>query len=68
MSLADNSLVKDFFPIWFAWYRTLKIPEALRAGKPRTAVLPIGGKKYRAAAMMLLFPRNTISTHCKTNS
>ena len=57
MSLADNGLVKDFFPIWFAWYRTLKIPEALRAGKPRTAVLPIGGKKYRAAAMMLLFPR-----------
>ena len=57
MSPPKNSLVKDFFPIWFSWYGTLKIPERHRAGKPRTAVLPIGGKKYRAAAMMLLFPR-----------
>jgi hypothetical protein len=57
MSYTKNSLVKDFFPIWFFWYRTLKIPESQRAGKPRKAVLPIGGKKYQAAAMMLLFPR-----------
>ena len=54
---SKNSLIKEFFPIWFSWYRTLEIPESERAGKPRNAVLPIGGKKYRAAAMMLLFPR-----------
>ena len=57
MNNSKNSLVKDFFPIWFSWYRNLEIPEPERAGKPRDAVLPIGGKKYRAAAMMLLFPR-----------
>ena len=57
MNNPKNSLVKDFFPIWFSWYRNLEIPEPERAGKPRNAVLPIGGKKYRAAAMMLLFPR-----------
>ena len=57
MNNSRNSLVKDFFPIWFSWYRKLKIPEPQRAGKPRKAVLPIGGKKFQAAAMMLLFPR-----------
>jgi hypothetical protein len=57
MNNPKNSLVKDFFPIWFSWYQKLEIPEPQRAGKPRNAVLPIGGKKYRAAAMMLLFPR-----------
>ena len=57
MNNSKNSLVKDFFPIWFSWYRKLKIPEPQRAGKPRKAVLPIGGKKFQAAAMMLLFPR-----------
>jgi hypothetical protein len=54
---SKNSLLKDFFPIWFSWYRRLDIPKPERAGKPRDAVLQIGGKKYRAAAMMLLFPR-----------
>ena len=57
MKNPKNNLVKDFFPFWFSWYRTLKIPEPQRAGKPRNAVLPIGGKKFQAAAMMLLFPR-----------
>ena len=57
MKKTRNRLIKDFFPIWFSWYRKLKIPESERAGKPRKAVLPIGGKKYEAAAMMLLFPR-----------
>jgi hypothetical protein len=57
MNNSPKSLVKDFFPIWFSWYRKLEIPEPSRAGKPRSEVLPIGGKKYRAAAMMLLFPR-----------
>ena len=51
------SLIKDFFPIWFSWYRSLIIPEPQRVGKPRAAVIPIGGKKYQAAVMMLLFPR-----------
>ncbi|MEE9118730.1 MAG: hypothetical protein V3U02_09105 [Calditrichia bacterium] len=57
MNNSKNSLLKDFFPIWFSWYRESEIPEPQRAGKPRDAVLPIAGKKYRAAAMMLLFPR-----------
>ena len=57
MKNSKNSLIKDFFPIWFSWYQKLEIPESQRAGKPRAAVLPIGGKKYRATAMMLLFPR-----------
>jgi hypothetical protein len=57
MNNPKSSLVKDFFPIWFSWYCSLEIPEPERTGKPRKAVLPIGGKKYRAAAMMLLFPR-----------
>jgi len=57
MKNSSKSLLKDFFPIWFSWYRELNIPKTQRAGKPRKAVLPIGGKKYRVAALMLLFPR-----------
>jgi hypothetical protein len=57
MNIPKNTFLNDFFPIWFSWYSRLEIPEPERAGKPRNDVLPIGGKKYRAAAMMLLFPR-----------
>lgn len=57
MKKSKDSLIKDFFPIWFSWYRTMEIPEPERAGIPRDAPVPIGGKKYRAAVMMLLFPR-----------
>jgi len=49
--------IEKHYPIWFSWRYSIDVPESTRKGIPRGQALKIGGRKYLAAASMILFPR-----------
>jgi len=50
------------FPIFSAWYDQLEVPESSRRGIPKGSKMPIAGKKFQGAALMLLLPRGLTTT------
>jgi hypothetical protein len=57
-----NFELKIRFPIWASWLRKFSVPDLQREGIPRGDRLPIGGKKFEAAAATLLYPKGLRTT------
>jgi len=50
------------YPMFSVWFNQLEVPDPSRCGFSKGMKMPIAGKKFQSAALMLLFPRGLTTT------